>query len=151
MGQGERKSGVRVEKTVRRLNKGKKSSNSLQLNVPVGGVTEGESRRRTKGYELTILVQGCRFTTTEQRARSATLIAAAMFQSLTSPFCSSARRFSLLYYFYFNYSRINTFPWSSSAGKSPACWTNIHALHNPMGSLHQPISIPGSTAWTRWK
>lgn len=71
MGQGERKSGVRAEKTVRRLNKGKKSSNSLQLNVPLGGVREGESRRRTKGYELTILVQGCRFTATEQRERHA--------------------------------------------------------------------------------
>lgn len=63
-----------------------------------------------------------------------------MFQSLTSPFCSSARgpRFWLLYYIYFNYSWINTFPMArqaSSTGKSPTCWTNIHAPHNPMSSF----------------
>lgn len=62
-------------------------------------------------------------------------------------FCSSARgpRVRLLCYSYFNYSWINTFPLarqSSSTGKSPTCWTNIHAPHNPMSWLHPLRSIP---------
>lgn len=55
-----------------------------QLNVPLGGGGEGgrESRRKMKGYELTGLVQGCRFTATKQRESSAMLISTANLNKL---------------------------------------------------------------------
>lgn len=137
----------------RKPNKGKKSSISQAKWTPgrhKGGM-ERESRRKMKGYELTILVQGCRFTATKHREHchayfySQLKQIAAMFQSLTSSFCSSARgpRFWLLYYFYFNYS------WIPSPGegvflhgKIPTCWTNIHTLHSPKRSLRPLVFIP---------
>lgn len=70
----------------RKPHKGKKSSISPAKctlgRCKGGGERERESRRKTKGYELTILVQGCRFTATEQRESSAMLISTANLNKL---------------------------------------------------------------------
>lgn len=79
--EGERKDGLPV---TRKPHKGKKSSISPAKCAPgrYKGGRERESRRKTKGYELTILVQGCRFTATKQRESSVMLISTANFNKL---------------------------------------------------------------------
>lgn len=114
-----------------------------QLNVPLGGVREGEKERR-KGYELTILVQGCRVTATKQREGSAVLISTANSNKLQPCFNHShplvahplGAKAVAAVLFLFLLPRDKYFPLvrlSSSMGKSPhAGQISTHSTKKPV-------------------
>lgn len=106
-----------------------------------------------KGYELTILVQGCRFTATKQRESSAMLISTANLNKLQPCFNHShplvahplGAKAVAAVLFLFQLPLDKYFPLvrqSSSMGKSPHAG-RISTLHNPMRSLPQLGKEPG--------
>lgn len=137
----------------RKPHEGKKSSISTAKCAPgrcKGGRGRArESRRKTKGYELTILVQGCRFTAAEQPESSAMLISPANLNKLQPCFNHShplvahplGAKVAAAVLFLFQLPQDKYFPparQSSSMGKSPHAGQNIHTLLNPMRLFHPP-------------
>lgn len=151
-GEGGKKDGSPV---TRKPHEGKKSSISTAKCAPgrcKGGRGRArESRRKTKGYELTILVQGCRFTAAEQPESSAMLISPANLNKLQPCFNHShplvahplGAKVAAAVLFLFQLPQDKYFPparQSSSMGKSPHAGQNIHTLLNPMRLFPPPSS-----------